>query len=61
MNMSLLLTNKKDIIFELTCPFDTNINTAHDFKTDKYASLGEDLRVDGYSVDLFCVEISVCG
>ena len=52
---------KKVIIFELTCPFDTNVNTAHDFKTNKYASLVNDLQMDGYNVDLYCVEISVRG
>ena len=52
---------RKVIIFELTCPFDTNIDTAHDFKTNKYASLVNDLMGDGYTVDLFCVEISVRG
>ena len=51
----------KIIIFELTCPFDSNINTAHDFKVGKYASLVGDLQGDGFVVDLFCVEVSVRG
>ena len=49
------------IIFELTCPFDSNVGMAHDFKMGKYASLVNDLRGDGYVVDLFCVEVSVRG
>ena len=49
------------IIFELTCPFDNNISTAHDFKTNKYSSLVTDLENLGFKVDLFCVEISVRG
>ena len=52
---------RRVIIFELTCPFDTNIDTAHDFKMGKYASLVGDLQGDGYLVDLFCVEVSVRG
>ena len=52
---------RRVIIFELTCPFDSNIGTAHDFKMGKYASLVNDLQGDGYTVDLFCVEVSVRG
>ena len=53
--------NRKIFIFELTCPHDTNIVTAHYFKTGKYASLVNDLVALGFKVDLFCVEISVRG
>lgn len=49
---------RRVIILELTCPFDSN---AHDFKMGKYASLVNDLRGDGYIVDLYCVEITVRG
>ena len=52
---------RRVIIFELTCPFDSNVGTAHDFKMGKYASLVNDLQGDGYIVDLFCVEVSVRG
>ena len=52
---------RKVIILELTCPFDSNVDSAHDFKMGKYASLVNDLRGDGYIVDLYCVEITVRG
>ena len=52
---------RRVVIFELTCPFDSNISTAHEFKMGKYASLVQDLHGVGYVVDLFCVEISVRG
>ena len=52
---------RRIIIFELTCPYDTNVNTAHNFKTNKYASLVNDVQIDGYNVDLTCGEISVRG
>ena len=54
-------SNRKILIFELTCPHDLNIVTAHDFKTGKYAPPVNDLVALGYGVDLFCVEISVRG
>ena len=43
------------IIFELTCPFDSNVGTVHDYKMGKFASFVNNLRADGYIVDLFCV------
>ena len=46
-------SNRKVFILELTCPHDTNIATAHDFKMGKYASLVNDLVALGYKVDLF--------
>ena len=49
------------VIFELTCPFDTNVISAHDFKMGKYAPLVNDLKSKGFLVDLFCVEVSVRG
>ena len=39
-------------MFELTCPFDTNIERSHDFKREKYAPLVEDLSRN-YKVFLF--------
>ena len=55
------MTAKDVIIFELTCPFDNNIDTAHAFKMEKYSSLVTDLESLGFKVDLFCVEVSVRG
>ena len=47
-------------IFELTCPWDTNIARSHQYKTDKYASLVTDLSND-YLVSFFSVEVSARG
>ena len=52
---------RRVLIFELTCPFDTNVVSAHDFKMGKYAPLVNDLTSEGFLVDLFCVEVSVRG
>ena len=48
------------IIFELTCPWDRNIDRSHEFKEEKYATLVTDLS-QNYSVSLFSVEISSRG
>ena len=48
---------KSIIIFELTIPFERNINSAHDRKLNKYAGLASDLREQGYDTKLICVEI----
>ena len=48
------------IIFELTCPWDRNIDRSHEFKEEKYATLVTDLSRN-YSVSLFSVEISSRG
>ena len=52
---------KEIIIFELTCPYDTNIQRSHDYKTEKYASLVTDLSSAEFKVNLFCFEVSVRG
>ena len=52
---------RKVFILELTCPWDLNVDRSHQYKMDKYASLVNDLSSDGFSVDLFCVEVSVRG
>ena len=49
------------MIFELTVPWDMNVDTAHNLKQDKYASLVNDLSVSGFAVGLFCFEVSVRG
>ena len=52
---------RKVIILELTCPWDLNVDRSHQYKMDRYASLVGDLSLDGFLVDLFCVEVSVRG
>ena len=46
---------KKICIFELTVPFDTNIQKAHERKSNKYASLVLDLEDRDFEVLFFCV------
>ena len=48
------------IIFELTCPWDSNIVRSHNFKTEKYAPLIADLSCTRI-VSFFAVEISARG
>ena len=48
------------VIFELTCPWDSNISRSHDFKEEKYAPLVADLS-QRYRTYLFSVEVSVRG
>ena len=49
------------VIFELTCPWDTNVTTAHIYKQNKYAYLVMDLSNGDFTVDLYCFEVSVRG
>ena len=48
------------IVFELTCPWDSNIARSHNFKTEKYAPLIADLSCTRI-VSFFAVEISARG
>ena len=52
--------SKVAVVFELTCPWDTNIDRSHAYKEEKYAALVADLSID-YKVYHFSVEISVRG
>ena len=51
---------KRFMVFELTCPWDSNIENAHSFKDTKYAPLVADLSND-YKVFHYSVEVSVRG
>ena len=48
------------VIFELTCPWDSNIDRSHAYKEDKYAPLVADIS-HAYTTYLFYIEISVRG
>ena len=48
------------VVFELTCPWDGNINRSHDYKEGKYAPLIADLS-HRFTVHNFSVEVSVRG
>ena len=49
------------VIVELTVPYETVIQDAHDRKSQKYADLVNDLEISGYKVQLFCLEIGSRG
>ena len=53
--------NKNIIIIELTVPFETNIDKAHQRKQDKYASLIHDITATGWKSKLVCIEIGSRG
>ena len=48
------------IVFELTCPWDSNISRSHTFKTEKYSPLIADLS-QRYRVSFFSIEVSARG
>ena len=59
----LVLVNEQSrtiVIFELTCPWESNIARNHEFKEGKYAPLVADLS-RSFNVSLFSVEISARG
>ena len=53
-------SSRTAIIFELTCPWDKNIERSHAYKEEKYASLSADLS-NTFKVFTFSVEISARG
>ena len=53
-------TSREVILFELTCPWDANIDRSHTFKEDKYAPLIADIS-RSYKIFNFSIEISVRG
>ena len=54
-------TKKEVVIVELTVPFEPNIEARHTDKCNKYASLTTDIKDQGYSCNLFCLEIGSRG
>ena len=49
------------LIIELTVPFETNIEKEHTFKTNKYATLIQDIKDKQISSELTCVEVGCRG
>ena len=52
--------SQEAIVFELTCPWDTNVARSHAYKSEKYAPLIADLSQTRV-VSFFSVEVSVRG
>ncbi len=48
-------------LIELTVPFETNIDKAHEIKQSKYTHLVQDLEEKGFKCQLFCLEIGSRG
>ncbi len=53
--------NKSVTILELSVPFESNINNAREYKTNKYASLVTDVEAAGFSCKLICFEVGSRG
>ena len=53
-------TSLEAVIFELTCPWDSNIAQSHSYKEEKYAPLVADMSRH-FRTYLFSVEVSVRG
>ena len=53
-------TSEELIVFELTCPWDRNIERSHNYKSEKYAPLVADLSQTRV-VSFFSIEISARG
>ena len=54
-------THESVLLAELTVPFESHIDSAHERKSEKYASLRHDIQAQGFSCDLICFEIGTSG
>ena len=54
------ILSREIVFFELTCPWDSNVQRSHDYKEEKYAPLVADLSRD-FRVYNYSVEISARG
>ena len=52
---------KEVIIVELTFPFETNLEDAHQRKTEKYSSIVRDIQERGYTVSFYAIEVGARG
>ena len=54
-------SSKQVILVELTVPYESRMEEAHIYKTEKYASLASSLRKSGIQVRVFAVEVGARG
>ena len=54
------MNSQEVIVFELTCPWDSNIARSHAFKSDKYSPLIADLS-QRFIVSFYSIEVSARG
>ena len=60
--MVLIDPQKKDmIIFELTVPFEQNVQRSHNYKVNKYSALTSDIKKKGFKCQLICFEVGSRG
>ena len=52
---------KEMILVELTVPYESRMEEAHIFKTEKYSDLKKDLTRQGYKTKIFAVEVGARG
>ena len=54
-------SSKQMILIELTVPYESRMEEAHIYKTEKYASLAKSLRESGFQAKVLAVEIGARG
>ena len=52
---------KTVLLLELTVPAEKNVYNAHNRKEKRYAKLAEDIRTNGFTVELFAFEVGTLG
>ena len=52
---------KKITLLELSIPFEQNIETTHQYKTDRYSNLIVDIESNGFNVKYYAIEIGSRG
>ena len=54
-------TAKEILLIELTVPYESRIDDAHVYKTEKYSDLAKELREDGFKTKVMAVEVGARG
>ena len=54
-------STKRMILVELTVPYESRMEDAHSYKTEKYASLASSLRTKGFKTSVLAVEVGARG
>ena len=61
-DLVILREEEKDIhIVELTVPFETNLDNAHQRKVEKYNAITRDIQEKGYTVTFYAIEVGARG
>ena len=54
-------SSKREVLLELTCPCEENMENWHSQKLDKYTQLSEVIEDNGCAIDLFAIEVGTRG